>query len=348
MGHSTVCMTTYGYYIPIPVQGTVHYRSCVDLAEVKRTRPAHGQTPPCHVPVRQGRFRARLYPSENLYPLIFRRAFRYALGRDFCNRHHDVLGTRYGYMLCKVRSVAAGGRGLTATSVRRPGPRAALPPPPPGRGWSVKDRGGQRRPPSPAGRRWGWPGGFIGPGASSATHKRRQSEMFGRSVFLLSIARRRALAAWVAFAAAAAIAGESVEPNASRSMGELSEPLPLTALGRSVSRVVVVANLPGVCRGSDWRGELPRWLSHFLPRAPVVVWDARKWRYGREHEAGRNLKCSVCMSALQDGTGPQSKRCIPAGQPARKRALHLSFCVCHTPTRAHGELHEGAPSVLNA
>jgi len=70
---------------------------------------------------------------------------------------------------------------------------------------------------------------------------------------------------------------------------------PLTPLGRSIKRVVIPAMLPGVCQSSDWRGELARWIARFLPRVPVVIWEARRWRYGR-NDGGSSIRCRRCRN----------------------------------------------------
>eukprot|EP00873_Tetraselmis_striata_P004326 jgi/Tetstr1/424590/TSEL_015115.t1 len=57
---------------------------------------------------------------------------------------------------------------------------------------------------------------------------------------------------------------------------------PLTPLGKSIKRVILVAMLPSVCRSTDWRGDLPRYLTRFLPRVPVINWNARQWRYEQD------------------------------------------------------------------
>ena len=71
---------------------------------------------------------------------------------------------------------------------------------------------------------------------------------------------------------------------------------PLTPLGRSIKRVIVSAMLPGVCQGSDWRGEIGRWLARFLPQVPVVIWEARRWRFGSDSDAGESIRCRRCRN----------------------------------------------------
>lgn len=72
-------------------------------------------------------------------------------------------------------------------------------------------------------------------------------------------------------------------------------PHPLTPLGQTIKRVVISAMLPGVCQSSDWRGELARWMARFLPDIKVVVWEARRWRNGRQ-DGGESIKCRVCRN----------------------------------------------------
>lgn len=81
----------------------------------------------------------------------------------------------------------------------------------------------------------------------------------------------------------------------SPSSRRLTPPFPLTSLGKSIRRVVVPTMLPSVCRSSDWRGELPRWFARFLPEAPVVVWDARRWHKVGGDPRVRPINCMVCQ-----------------------------------------------------
>jgi len=50
--------------------------------------------------------------------------------------------------------------------------------------------------------------------------------------------------------------------------------------------------LPGVCKSHDWRGEVPKYFARFL-KVPVINWDARKWRYGR-NDGGQSISCRMC------------------------------------------------------
>lgn len=65
---------------------------------------------------------------------------------------------------------------------------------------------------------------------------------------------------------------------------------PLTPLGSAIRSVLMVSMGSGYCNTgrSDWRGELPRYLAHFLPKARTYV------------TTGRNRLSSTCRPCLAD------------------------------------------------
>mmetsp|Transcript_25771 Transcript_25771/g.72132 ORF Transcript_25771/g.72132 Transcript_25771/m.72132 type:complete len:495 (+) Transcript_25771:357-1841(+) len=62
----------------------------------------------------------------------------------------------------------------------------------------------------------------------------------------------------------------------------------LTARGMAIRRVLVVSLVKGGCRGDDWRGDLPRHIMSYLPKARAVLLNAKNETH---------WVCSECASA---------------------------------------------------
>jgi hypothetical protein len=64
----------------------------------------------------------------------------------------------------------------------------------------------------------------------------------------------------------------------------------LTAKGQAVRKVLIVAHGSGYCGTGrdDWRGEMPRYLSAFLPRAESILVQGRQ-------RLGKRTLCRSCV-----------------------------------------------------
>lgn len=56
------------------------------------------------------------------------------------------------------------------------------------------------------------------------------------------------------------------------------------------------------------RGEIARWIARFLPHVKVVVWEARRWRFGRD-DGGESIRCRVCRNQELSDKGSKTYDC---------------------------------------